>query len=120
MSSRLSDGQTAIVVAVAGKVVGLIFAADTVRPAASSALSDLRRRGLAIRVASGDRMEAVHHATAAAQVPRELIGWGMTPGEAVGCSFKQRRNNVGVFSPSTISLDNHTPTQGMGHQMLGM
>jgi len=69
------------VVAVDGRVVGCLFAADTVRPAASAAVAALVQRGLSVRVASGDRREAVCSAAAAAGVPKSFTRWGATPGE---------------------------------------
>lgn len=76
----LSEGQTAIVVAVGGQAIGLLFAADMVRPDAAAAVADLVRRGLTVGVASGDRKEAVWAAAAAAGVSREATSWGATPG----------------------------------------
>lgn len=80
-----------MVVAVDGRVVGLLFAADTLRPDASAAVSALAQRGLNVLVASGDRKEAVWAAAAAAGVPQESTNWAMTPGkdESVGttCCF---------------------------------
>ncbi|CAM9545229.1 unnamed protein product, partial [Scytosiphon promiscuus] len=67
VTERLSAGQTAIVVAVDGRAIGLIFAADEIRPVTSVAIAELARRGVSVRIASGDRREAV---------------WAATPGEA--------------------------------------
>ncbi|CAB1111114.1 unnamed protein product [Ectocarpus sp. CCAP 1310/34] len=75
------DGQnTVVVVAVNGRPVGLLFAADSIRPAASDAVASLSERGLSVRIASGDRREAVWAAAAAAGVPQEAASWGATPG----------------------------------------
>lgn len=68
-------------VAVDGQVIGMLFAADTVRPAAAAAVAALRQRGLGVRVASGDRKEAVWAAAAAAGVPKEATSWAATPGK---------------------------------------
>lgn len=70
-------------VAVDGRVIGMLFAADRVRPSASTVVADLRRRGLDVRVASGDRKEAVWAAAAAAGVPNEATSWAASPGEKV-------------------------------------
>lgn len=80
VAQRLSEGQTAIVVAAEGKPVGLLFSSDTVRPTAAAAVASLVQRGLTVRVASGDRREAVWTAAAAAGVPREDTTWAATPG----------------------------------------
>lgn len=80
VQQHLSKGESAVVVAVNGRVVGLLFAADTVRPAACGAVAALARRGLKVMVASGDRREAVWAAAAAAGVPRESLSWAATPG----------------------------------------
>lgn len=86
-------------------MVGLLFAADTVRPAASAAVSALARRGIDVLVASGDRKEAVWAAAAAAGVPMESTRWATTPGEMEACgelwcwyglSYRQRFAPVGV------------------------
>ncbi|CAM9092214.1 unnamed protein product, partial [Hapterophycus canaliculatus] len=81
VTQRLSAGQTAIVVAVNGRAIGLLFAADEVRPTASVAVADLGRRGISVRVASGDRREAVWAAAAAAGVRKEATSWAATPGD---------------------------------------
>lgn len=81
MTRRLLEGQTAIAVAVKGRVVGLLFASDTLRSTASVAINFLTRQGLAVKVASGDRKEAAWAASAAAGVPREDTSWGATPGK---------------------------------------
>lgn len=81
LERHLSKGESAIVVAVDGQVVGCLFAADTVRPAASAAVAALAQRGLSVRVASGDRREAVWSAAAAAGVPKSYTSWAATPGE---------------------------------------
>ena len=82
MAQRLSEGQTAIVVVAKGKTVGLLFTSDTVRPAAAGAVASLIQRGLTVKVASGDRKEAVWRAAAAAGVPAADTTWGATPGMA--------------------------------------
>lgn len=84
VKQHLSEGKTAIVVAVDGRVIGMLFAADTLRPAASAAVAALRQRGLDVKVVSGDRKEAVWAAAAAAGVPKEATSWAATPG-GVGC-----------------------------------
>lgn len=101
ITERQSKGETAIVVAVEGQAVGLLFAADTVRPAAGTAVTALARKGLTVRVASGDSKEAVWAAAAAIGLARENTNWGATPGSSpqqkridtvdhnggVGCEF---------------------------------
>lgn len=64
-----------------GRAVGLLFAADTVRPAATTAVADLARRGLNVRLASGDRKEAVLEAAVATGVAIDATSWGLTPGK---------------------------------------
>lgn len=85
VAHHLSNGETVIVVAAQGRVIGLLFAADTLRSAAAAAVIDLARRGLTVRVVSGDRREAVWAAATAAGVPREDTTWGATPGRVVLC-----------------------------------
>lgn len=79
--NRLSAAETPVVVAMEGKPMGVIFATDTVRPAAASAVADLSKRGIKVLIASGDRREAVWAAAAAAGIPREDTSWGVTPGK---------------------------------------
>lgn len=81
VSHRLARGETPVAVAVEGALVGLLFAADTVRPAAAKAIADLAKRGLKVVVASGDRKEAVWAAVATVGVPRDDTNWGMTPAD---------------------------------------
>lgn len=71
-----------VVVVVNGRPVGVLFAADSIRAAASDAVASLAERGLSVRIASGDRREAVWAAAAAAGVPQEAASWGATPGES--------------------------------------
>lgn len=85
LSRHLSRGETPIVVAVKGRAVGLLFSADAMRPAAATAVTDLARRGLNVRLASGDRKEAVLAAAVAAGVPTDNTSWGLTPGK-VSCT----------------------------------
>jgi Cu+-exporting ATPase len=61
-----TQGQTVILVAIAGKAAGTVGIADRVKPATSAALADLKREGIRIVMLTGDSP-----ATAAA-VAREL------------------------------------------------
>jgi len=49
-----SEGKTAMLVAVGGDVVGLVADADTVKPSAKDAVSDLSARGIEVWMMTGD------------------------------------------------------------------
>lgn len=64
--------------------MGVLFAADEVRPGMATIVEDLRRRGLSVRIASGDRMEPVCKAAEEVGIAREALNWGTSPGEQTG------------------------------------
>ena len=60
------DGQTALILAVDGRIAGIVAVADTLKPEAAGALAELRSRGLDVVMATGD------NALAAASIGRQL------------------------------------------------
>ncbi|CAM9995210.1 unnamed protein product [Discosporangium mesarthrocarpum] len=72
-------GHTPMLVAVEGKVVGIIFTADTLRRDAPKAVADLQHRGLKVILASGDLKEAVMRAAGEAGITPGSAVWGVTP-----------------------------------------
>jgi len=72
------DGQTVVLVAVDGRLAGLLAVADPIRPSTGEALRELRRDGLRIVLATGD-----HRATAAAVATRLGIAAGDVEAQAL-------------------------------------
>ncbi len=56
-----STGKTVLFAAVNGKFAGVLAVADTIKPNASAALAALRRRGIDVVMATGDRTETAAH-----------------------------------------------------------
>ncbi len=75
--NRLSrEGKTAVFLAVAGKPVGVIAAADTLKPRAAQAVAALKQMGLKILLLSGDNQEtaaAVAASVGIAEVLAEVL-----------------------------------------------
>ena len=61
-----TGGNTALMLAVDGRLAGILAVADTVKPSAAGALADLRSRGIDVIMATGD------NAVVAASVARQL------------------------------------------------
>jgi Cu+-exporting ATPase len=57
-------GRTALFAAINGKLAGLIAVADTIKPSARPALEALRKRGIDVVMATGDRRETAEHVAA--------------------------------------------------------
>ena len=55
-----SEGKTAMLVAVAGKLVGVVATADTVRESAKETVAELRERGLRVVMLTGDNERTAH------------------------------------------------------------
>ena len=72
-------GQSVLFVCVDGRVAGLLGAADPVKAGARDAIAALRKRGLRIRMLSGDN--AVTARAVAAEVGIEEVDAGVLPGE---------------------------------------
>ncbi len=75
--NRLSrEGKTAVFLAVAGKPVGVIAAADTLKPRAAQTVAALKQMGLKILLLSGDNQEtaaAVAESVGIAEVLAEVL-----------------------------------------------
>lgn len=79
--------------------MGVLFAADTVRPGVATVVEDLKRRGLSVRIASGDRMEPVCKAAEEVGISREALDWSASPGELSGRGSRRapaRNSNSGT------------------------
>ncbi|MDD9823101.1 MAG: HAD-IC family P-type ATPase, partial [Gammaproteobacteria bacterium] len=72
-------GQSVLFVCVDGRVAGLLGAADPVKAGAADTVAALRKRGLRIRMLSGDN--AVTARAVAAEVGIEEVDAGVLPGE---------------------------------------
>jgi len=81
-------GHAHVLVAVDGKLAGLLDLADTVRPDAAQALADLRREGLRIVMLTGDSRIAAH--AIARQLGIDEVVAGVSPQEK-GDAIKRLR-----------------------------
>jgi Cu+-exporting ATPase len=70
------DGKTAMFVAVDGRLAGLIAVADSLKPHATAAVTDLQRQGLQVVMLTGDNRrtaEAIARQAGVAQVEAEVL-----------------------------------------------
>jgi Cu+-exporting ATPase len=77
----LSAGQTGVLVAVDGRLQGLIVVADPVRPQAREAVLALSASGIEVWLMSGDRQRTVEAVAARLGVPAERVLAEVLPGE---------------------------------------
>ncbi len=75
------EGKTAMLVALDGRVVGVVAAADTVRESARRAIADLRERGLDVHMLTGDNERTARAVAEAVGIPAENVRAGVLPGE---------------------------------------
>jgi Cu+-exporting ATPase len=74
-SARLSsEGKTPIVVALGGKVAGVIGVADTIKPTSGNAIRALHSMGIETVMLTGDNEQTAHAIAAEAGVDRVLAG----------------------------------------------
>lgn len=79
IESLRSDGKTAILVAIDGKLVGLFGVADTVKENARQVISELKNMGLTVMMITGDNLQAAQFI--GAQVGIDQILAEVLPGE---------------------------------------
>jgi len=75
------EGKTAMLVAVDGRVVGVVADADTVKDSAKRAVSELRERGLAVHMITGDNERTARAVAEAVGVDPENVRAGVLPDE---------------------------------------
>jgi Cu+-exporting ATPase len=74
-AARRGEGQTVVLVAIAGRARGLVAVADALKPSTRDAVDELKREGLRLVMLTGDRLEtaqAVARALGIAEVHAEL------------------------------------------------
>lgn len=90
------EGKTVVLVAVGGTLAGVIGIADTLKPTAKSAVSELKRMGLAVMMLTGDNERTA--AAIARQVGIENVRAGVLPQEKVEeVRALQQRGEVVAF-----------------------
>jgi Cu+-exporting ATPase len=72
LAERRSRGQTPLLVAIDGRHVGTLFAADTVAPGSREAVAELKRLGLQLLLLSGDRRTTAEHVAQEVGIERTL------------------------------------------------
>jgi len=75
------EGKTAMLVAVDGRVVGVVADADTVKESAKRAVGDLRERGLAVHMITGDNERTARAVAEEVGVDPENVRAGVLPDE---------------------------------------
>ena len=76
-----AEGKTAMLVAVDGAVVGVVATADTVRESARRTVSDLRERGYAVHMLTGDNERTARAVAEDIGIPEENVRAGVLPDE---------------------------------------
>ena len=76
-----AEGKTAMLVAVDGAVVGVVATADTVRESARRTVSDLRERGYAVHMLTGDNERTARAVAEEVDIPAENVRAGVLPDE---------------------------------------
>jgi Cu+-exporting ATPase len=76
------EGKTAVHVAVAGRAVGLLAVADTLKPEAADAVAELKRLGLEVAMLTGDNQRTAESIAREAGIERVLAE--VLPGDKVG------------------------------------
>ncbi|MEI6667101.1 MAG: heavy metal translocating P-type ATPase metal-binding domain-containing protein [Acidobacteriota bacterium] len=78
-AAMVADGMSPVFVAVDGCVAGVAGVGDALRPDALATVGTLRRRGLRVRILSGDHPGVVARVGAALGLPAEDVEGGLTP-----------------------------------------
>ncbi|GGM62189.1 Cu+-exporting ATPase [Halarchaeum rubridurum] len=76
-----SEGKTAMLVAVDGRLAGVVAAADTVKPTAKRAVSDLQARGKTVRLLTGDNERTARAVADELGIPAEHVRAEVLPDE---------------------------------------
>ncbi|HUG48254.1 MAG TPA: heavy metal translocating P-type ATPase [Candidatus Limnocylindria bacterium] len=73
LGEEAQAGRTPVLVALDGRLLGLISASDPVRPEATEAVAELRRRGLGVWLLSGDDRRVAHAVAAQVGIDAEQV-----------------------------------------------
>ena len=82
--SAARDGQTPVFVARGGELLGLITVSDQIRPEAAAAVADLRRRGLAVWLLTGDQRLVAESIAARAGIAAANVMAEVLPADKAG------------------------------------
>jgi Cu+-exporting ATPase len=85
-----SQGKTVMYVALAGKCLGVIAVADTIRPGSAAAVADMKAMGLRVLIITGDSNETARHIANEAGI--ESVIAGVLPGDKAS-EIRNIRNN---------------------------
>jgi Cu2+-exporting ATPase len=97
LSDQTRHGATAVAVALAGRLIGLLALEDQVRPDAVQALAQLGAMGLGLGLLSGDRQVAVERLGAALGLEGAQLAWGLLPQQKLErIEAAQRRGPVAM------------------------
>ncbi|MEH0108763.1 heavy metal translocating P-type ATPase [Tersicoccus sp. MR15.9] len=77
------DGATAVLVAVDGRVAGLVTLRDAVKPGAADAIARLRRLGLTPVLLTGDNAHSARYVAEQVGIDAERVHAGVSPAEKV-------------------------------------
>lgn len=95
-----SQGQTAVFLAVDGKLAGIFLIADVLKPEASSSLQQLRQMGITPRMLSGDKQETALAVGLQAGMKAEEIQGGVSPEDKLAfIQSLQAKNNASGQQP---------------------
>jgi Cu+-exporting ATPase len=104
--SRLqSEAKTAMLVAVDGKVLGIIAVADTVKDGSKEAIAELHRMGIKVAMITGDNQktaEAIAKQVGIDTVLAEVLPEGKSAEVKRLQVGKLERSNLSTFKPETI------------------
>ncbi|GGN08474.1 heavy metal translocating P-type ATPase [Halarchaeum nitratireducens] len=76
-----SEGKTAMLVAIDGRLAGVVAAADTVKPSAKRAVDGLQERGLTVRMLTGDNERTARAVADELGIPAENVRAEVLPDE---------------------------------------
>ena len=96
MAAFQDTGKTAVFVAVSGGFAGIVAVADTLKPTAKTAVTDLKRKGLSVTMITGDNPRTAN--AIAREVGIENVHAGVLPGDkAREVRSLQERGEVVAF-----------------------
>ena len=79
MARLESEGKTAMLVAVDGRLVGVVADADTIKESATQAVSTLHDRGLSVHMITGDNERTAEAVAEQVGIPAEHVSAGVLP-----------------------------------------
>ncbi len=83
MMAHLSPAETAVYVAIADRVLGLLAVTDPIRPEAAATVQALQAQGIIVQLLSGDRAAVAQAIAATVGIPADQVIAGVLPAEKV-------------------------------------